>query len=81
MYTPSKNYGSQNTERFHSITEKSFWIMKRSIPDIDTGAYFLCTRVQEPTTEDAEKIIRVLIFLKATKNNQRIFGTDNFLKF
>ena len=42
----------ENMERFNSITEKLLWIMNRSKPDLDTSVYLLCTRVQEPMSEE-----------------------------
>ena len=65
-------------EVFNSITEKLLQTIKILIPEFETSVYFLFTRMQEPTTEDWGKLIVILELLKATNNNQRILGTDDF---
>ena len=41
----AKKLGGKKKERYHSITSKILWIMKRSQPDLETEVYFLCTIV------------------------------------
>ena len=53
--------------------------MKRLQPDLETAVSFLCTRVQCSTEEDWGKLMRVLNYLKATKNDKRIMGSDNLI--
>ena len=65
-------------EVFNSITEKLLQTIKILIPEFETSVSFLFTRMQEPTTEDWGKLIVILELLKATNNNQRILGTDDF---
>ena len=45
----AKDLDDEKKERYHSITAKMLWIMKRSRTDLETSLYFLCTRVQCPT--------------------------------
>ncbi len=49
---------------FHSVVAKLLYVAKRARPDILTVVIFLCTRVQGATTEDEEKLLRVLGYLK-----------------
>ena len=51
--------------------------MKHSRPELETMVSFLCTRVQGPTEEDWGKLMRVLNYLKATKNDKGIIGSDD----
>ena len=64
-------------EMFHLVTAKVLWKSQRSRPDLDTAVSFLCTRVKEPTEEDWRKLLRVICFLKATKNDKQIIGMDD----
>ena len=54
--------------------------MKRSWPDWETSVSFLCTRVNFLTKEDCRKLRRVLNYLKATKYDKRVMGSDTLLK-
>ena len=76
----AKELGDGKKERYHLITAKILWIMKRSRPYLDTAVYFLCPRVQCPTEEYWGGIRRFLNYLKATKNDKRIMGSDDLLK-
>ena len=46
LHIKSQPRDHRNMGRFQSIKAKLLWIMKISIPDIDTSVSFLCTRVQ-----------------------------------
>ena len=76
----AKELDDEKKECYHSITAKILWIMKRSRPDLESSVYFLCTRVQCPTYEYWGRLRRVLNYLKATKNNKRIMGSEDLLK-
>jgi hypothetical protein len=52
---------------FHSTTAKLLYLAKRARPDILTVVIFLCTRVQEATVEDRDKLDRVLGYLRWTE--------------
>ena len=66
--------------RYHSITNKILWIMKRSRPYLETAVYFICPRVPCPTEEDWGKLRRVLNYLKVTKYDKSIMGSNNLLQ-
>ena len=61
------------------MTDKIFWIVKHSQPDLEIAVYFICTWVQYPTKEYWGKLKMFLKYLKATKNNKRIMGSDDLL--
>lgn len=62
---------------FHSVVARLLWIMKRSRPDLETAVSFLCTRVSCSTTEDWNKLKRVLQFVNQTKSDERTIKADN----
>jgi len=53
---------------FHSTTAKLLYLAKRARPDILTVVIFLCTRVQDTTVQDRDKLDRVLGYLKWTED-------------
>ena len=55
---------------YHSTTAKLLYLAKQARPDILTAVIFLCTRVQEATCEDREKLRRVLGYLKGTRDRK-----------
>jgi hypothetical protein len=54
--------------RFHTAVAKLLYLAKKVRPDILTAVSFLSTRVQRPTTQDNKKLVRVLKYIKGTKN-------------
>ena len=59
---------------------KILWIMNNSRKDLEKGVSFLCTRVQCPTEEVWGKLRRVLNYLKATKYDKKVMGSNYLLK-
>lgn len=57
-------------ELFHSLVAKLNYIAKRIRPDILTAVNFLTTRVHQPTKEDFNKLLRVLSYLRETRELQ-----------
>ena len=53
---------------FHTATAKLLYLCKRSRPDIMTAIAWLCTRVQQPTEEDLDKLYRVIKYIRGTKD-------------
>jgi hypothetical protein len=53
---------------FDNIDNDSPYLAKKVRPDILTAVSFLSTRVQRPTTQDNKKLVRVLKYIKGTKN-------------
>jgi hypothetical protein len=48
------------SEFFHATVAKLLFLCKRGRPDIQTAIAFLCTRVQQPTKHDYNKLSRVI---------------------
>jgi hypothetical protein len=53
---------------FHSTTAKLLYLAKWARPDILMVVIFLCTRVQDTTVQDRDKLDRVLGYLKWTED-------------
>jgi len=73
----SPQLSKEKSELFHSIVAKLLYMSKRSRPDIEPVIAFLCTRVSRSDEEDWKKLIRLLSFLKRTKNDARIIGATS----
>jgi hypothetical protein len=54
---------------FHTYVAKTLFLCKRARPDLQTAVAFLCTRVQACDEDDYKKLIRMLQFLRATKDD------------
>ena len=65
----SKKLDPVRSDVFHTFTAKSLFLTKRARPDILVTVAFLCTRVQQPTTIDWAKLVRLMDFLKRTKKD------------
>ena len=63
----AKELDKEKKERYHSMTDKIFWIVKHSQPDLEIAVYFICTWVQYPTKEYWGKLRILLNYIKATK--------------
>jgi hypothetical protein len=51
---------------FHATIVKLLFLCKRGHPDIQTAIAFLCTRVQQPTKHDYNKLSRTIKYLRNT---------------
>jgi hypothetical protein len=62
--------GLEESEKkyFHLMTAKLLYLAKRARPNILTVVIFLCTRVQNATVQDRDKLDRVLGYLKWTED-------------
>jgi hypothetical protein len=59
--------GVDTTSEFlHATLAKLLFLCKRGWPDIQTVIAFLCTRVQQPTQHDYNKLAQVIKYLRAT---------------
>jgi hypothetical protein len=57
---------TQKSEFFHATVAKLLFLCKRGRPDIQTAITFLCTRVQQPTKDDYNKLSRTIKYLRST---------------
>jgi hypothetical protein len=55
------------SEFFHGTVAKLIFLCKRGRPDIQTAVAFLCTRVQQPTRHDYNKLACVIKYLGAMR--------------
>ena len=63
-----KKLKQDKKEEFHTTVAKMLFLCCRSRPDIKCAVSFLCTRVQQPDEDDWKKMIRVLKYLRSTKD-------------
>ena len=73
----SEQLDENKSEVFHHIVSKLLYVSKRARIDIDLTISFLCTRVSKSTIQDWEKLRRLLVYLKNTKEMTRTIGADN----
>jgi hypothetical protein len=64
-------------ELFHSMVAKGLFLASRGRPDIQLTIAHLCTRVQEPTTNNWEKLERMMSYLYGTRNLVRTIKADD----
>jgi hypothetical protein len=64
---------------FRKFVAKLIWVEKRGRPDVETSVSFLCTRVKQPNEEDWFKFIRLMSWIKTTKDDVRFIGADDLL--
>ena len=69
----TKLVGKQR-EIFHSVTQKLLYITKQVIPDLETAAAFLTTRVWKRDVDDWKKLGRVLTWVLNTIDEKRVIG-------
>lgn len=55
------------SEFFHHVVAQLLFLCKRGRPDLQTAVAFLTTRVKEPDTDDYKKLMRVMKYLRGTK--------------
>ena len=61
---------------FHHNTAKLLFLSKRAHPDIQLAVAFLCTRVQNPDTDDYKKLAKVMKYLESTIGLPLILAMD-----
>ena len=71
---------SEQSDTYHSVVQKLMYLCKRARPDIEPVLSYLCTKVSKPNQGDKAKLDRVLDYLKATKDDERIIGATSLDK-
>lgn len=56
-------------EQFHTVVAQGLFLCKRGRPDISPAIAFLTTRVRAPTVQDWNKLVRLILFLRATSKD------------
>ncbi len=67
-------------EVFHSVVAKLLYVSIRACMDILLAIIYLCMRVSRSTTDDWEKLKRVLEYLNGTLHYKYTIGIDNVAK-
>ena len=62
---------------FHTFVMKGMFLCKRARQDLLPGIVFLATRVKNPTESDWKKLVRLMNFLKATKDDVARMRADD----
>ena len=65
----SKRLEDERAKIFHTFVMKGMFLCKRGRQDIQPGIAFLATRTSEPTERDWSKLVKLMMFLKATKED------------
>jgi hypothetical protein len=60
--------GEKKAQFFHMYVAKTLFLCKRTRPDLQTAVAFLSTRVKSCDEDDYKKLIRMLQFLRTTRN-------------
>ena len=61
----------------HEFVAKLLFLGKRSRPDLQTAISFLSVRVREPDTDNYKKLIRLMKYLKITKDTPLTLEAEN----
>jgi hypothetical protein len=61
----------------HTFIAKGLFACKRARPDIHTTNAFLCTRVQEPTEDDWDKLLRPMEYLNGSTDEVLFLAVDD----
>jgi len=72
----SPNLPRTRAERFHTVTAQGLFLCKRGRPDISPAIAYLTTRVRSPNEDDWEKLMRMIQYLKHTKNDRLTLESD-----
>ena len=56
-------------EEFHTTIAQGLFVSKQARPDIQPTIAYLCTRVKNPTMDDWNKLLRLMSYLKRTKED------------
>jgi hypothetical protein len=66
--TEAEKLDETKKEFFLHVVAQLLFLCKRARPDIQTAVAFLCTRVQYPDIDDYKKLVRVIKYLRKTKD-------------
>lgn len=67
----------RDREAFHSVVAKLLYIAKRGRPDILLAVTFLTTRVKAPDLDDQKKLLRLISYLKQSRDLALTLGADD----
>ena len=67
----------EQKDLFHEFVAKLMFLGNQARPELQTAISFLSTRVREPDTDDYKKLIRLMKYLKSTKDIPLTLEADN----
>jgi hypothetical protein len=73
----TKKLGSERAKVFNTFVMKGMFLCKRGCQDIQPAVAFLATRVTEPNEGDWKKLVKMMNFLKATKDYFATMSADS----
>ena len=73
----SPELNESQSKTMYTFVMKGMFVCKRSRQDIQPAIAFLSTRVQRPTEQDYQKLVRLMSFLKTTSDDVLILGADD----
>ena len=73
----SKLLGKVQADEFHTYVAKCLFLCKQARPDVQPTTAVLATRVQKPTEQDRQKLIRLLKYLNGTRKYCLTLSADN----
>ena len=65
----AKHLDTERKSIFHTFVMKAMFLCKRSRPDIEPAVSYLSTRTSKPDESDWLKLLRMMSFLKGTRDN------------
>jgi hypothetical protein len=72
---------SDDLDKFHATVAKLLYVATHARADILLTVIFLCTRVAKATTEDRDKLKRLLEYVRGTMELTYTLGADNLLSY
>ena len=72
----AEKLGAAEKKRFYSTVQRLLYLSVQFRRDITLAIAFLTTRVREPDVDDRKKLLRVLMYLNATKDLCLVFAGD-----
>jgi hypothetical protein len=73
----SKKLRAKQAKVFHTFVMKGMFLCKGGHQDIQPAVAFMATRVTKPNEGDWKKLVKMMNFLKATKNNIATMSTND----
>jgi len=73
----SKLLDKKRKEQFHTAVAQALYLSKRGRPDIHLTVAVLCTRVQNSTESDWQRLIRLMKYLNSTRKKVLTLSADN----
>jgi hypothetical protein len=73
----SKHLKTKQAKVFHTFVMKGMFLCKRGCQDVQPAIAFMVTRVTEPNKGDWKKLVKMMNYLKATKDDVPCMSADD----